>query len=103
VLLEADGDVDAVGPAVHVVHAGQISLGKAPCSSWHCSHNRMIVEADSPADEPRNCSNAGTKTPGRQVRRGDRLRSPVSSSMRLSLTRGARTTNRYPSSSYLVD
>ncbi len=70
-----------------------------------------MVAAESPAAEPRNCSNAGTKSPvdspcryssgstsatcgdflahaGRIVLE-NRLRSPVTSSTRLSLTRGA--------------
>ena len=72
-----------------------------------------MVAADSPAVEPRNCSSAGTKspedrpcryssgstsaTPGDFLAQAGRMaeenlaRSPVASSMRLSLTRGART------------
>jgi hypothetical protein len=86
---------------------------KTLASSCHCVVNRVTVAADSPAAEPRNCSNAGRKSPqdspcrysngstsatcgdflthaGRMAEE-NRLRAPVVSSMRLSLTRGART------------
>jgi hypothetical protein len=68
------------------------------------------VAADRPAVEPRNCSNAGTKSPlerpcryssgntsatlgdfraqAGKIAEANRLRSPVASSTRLSLTRG---------------
>jgi len=86
---------------------------KARCSSCHCVVSRVIVEADRPAPEPRNCSSAGPKslldspckyTSGStsatfgdlraqagRIAELNRIRSPVASSMRLSLTRGART------------
>ena len=86
------------------------SVLNARASSCHCVVSRVIVAADSPASEPRNCSNAGPKSlldrPCRyssgntSATRGDfrdhagkiaeenRRRSPVASSMRLSLTRG---------------
>jgi hypothetical protein len=73
----------------------------------------VIVAADKPPSEPRNCSNAGPKSeldkPCRynsgntSATRGDfrdqagrmaeenRVRSPVTGSIRLSLTRGCRT------------
>ena len=73
----------------------------------------MIVAADRPAAEPRNCSNAGPKSlldrPCRysngntsatcgdlraqagRIAEENRLRWPVTGSRRLSLTRGART------------
>ena len=79
-------------------------------SSCHWVVSRVIVGADSPAPEPRNCSNAGPKslderpcryssgstsaTPGDfrahagKITEENRFRSPVASSMRLSLTRG---------------
>jgi hypothetical protein len=88
-------------------------LLKAAASSCHCAVSRVIVAADRPEPEPRNCSSAGPKSlldsPCRysngntSATRGDlrahagridepnRIRSPVCSSMRLSLTRGART------------
>jgi hypothetical protein len=74
---------------------------------------RVMVAADRPWLVPRNCSSAGAKSPldrpcryssgSTSATRGDfraqagriaeenRLRSPVTSSVRLSLTRGART------------
>jgi hypothetical protein len=73
----------------------------------------VTVAADSPAAEPRNCSSAGTKSPverpcryssgstsatfgdlrahGGRIAEENRLRTPVSGSIRLSLTRGALT------------
>ena len=75
--------------------------------------SRVIAAADSPAAEPRNCSSAGTKSPvdrpcryssgstsatfgllrhhGGRITDRNRFRSPVAGSVRLSLTRGART------------
>jgi hypothetical protein len=75
--------------------------------------SRVIVDADNPAPEPRNCSRAGVKSlldnPCRynsgdtsdicgdlraqagRIAEENRLRSPVSGSTRLSLTRGALT------------
>ncbi len=71
------------------------------------------MAADKPAPEPRNCSNAGPKSPddkpcrynsgstsatfgdfrahAGRIADANRFRSPVTSSMRLSLIRGART------------
>jgi hypothetical protein len=88
-------------------------LANASASSRHCAVSRVIVDADKPAAEPRNRSNAGTKSPldspcryssgNTSATRGDfrahagriaeenRHRSPVASSMRLLLTRGCRT------------
>jgi len=85
----------------------------ARASSCHCVVSRVIVAADRPASEPRNCANAGPKSlldrPCRysngntSATRGDlrdhagkiaeqnRRRCPEVSSVRLSLTRGART------------
>jgi hypothetical protein len=82
-------------------------------SSCHWVVSRVIVGADSPAPEPRNCSNAGPKSlderPCRyssgstSATRGDlrahagriaeenRARTPDSASVRLSLTRGCLT------------
>ena len=73
----------------------------------------MITGADSPAELPRNCPSAGTKSPddrpcryssgntsvifgvlrhqGGRIAEENRQRSPVSGSMRRSLTRGATT------------
>ena len=73
----------------------------------------VITELDSPADEPRNCPNAGPKSPldspcrynsgntslifgvlrhhGGRITEVNRARSPVSGSTRRSLTRGAWT------------
>ena len=72
--------------------------------------SRVITEELSPADEPKNCSSAGTKSPvdmpcryikgstsatfgllrhhGGMIELRNRTRSPVSSSVRLSFTRG---------------
>jgi hypothetical protein len=88
-------------------------LANAAASSCHCAVSRVTVDADRPAVEPRNCSNAGTKSPedrpcryssgstsatcgdflahAGRIAEENRHRSPVSSSMRLSLTRGCRT------------
>jgi hypothetical protein len=85
-------------------------LPNALASSCHCAVSRVTVAADRPAAEPRNCSNAGTKSPedrpcryssgntsatpgdfrahAGRIAEENRLRSPVTSSMRLSLTRG---------------
>jgi len=82
-------------------------------SSCHCAASRVIVVADRPAPEPRNCSSADPKSdvdsPCRysngntsatfgdlrdqagRIADENRLRSPVAASMRRSLTRGART------------
>jgi hypothetical protein len=75
--------------------------------------NRVITDADRPAAEPKNSSNAGTKSPddspcryssgstsatfglfrhhGGKITDRNRARSPVAASTRLSLTRGAAT------------
>jgi len=75
--------------------------------------SRVIVAADNPAPEPRNCSNAGPKSPldrpcrysngntsatlgdflaqAGRIAEANRCRRPVAGSTRLSLTRGART------------
>jgi len=85
----------------------------AAASSCHWAVSRVIVAADRPAPEPRNCSSAGPKSPldrpcrynsgntsatfgdflaqAGRIAEANRLRSPVTASMRLSLTRGART------------
>jgi hypothetical protein len=85
----------------------------AAASSCHWLVSRVTVAADRPALEPRNCSNAGAKSlldsPCRyssgntsatfgdlraqagKIAEANRFRSPVDSSMRRSLTRGART------------
>ena len=85
----------------------------ACASSCHWAVSRVIVAADKPWSEPRNCSSAGPKSeldrPCRyssgntSATRGDfrdhagkiaeanRFRCPVTSSTRLSLTRGCRT------------
>jgi len=82
-------------------------------SSCHCVVSRVMLAADRPAPEPRNCSNAGAKSSedspcryssgstsvilgdlrhhGAKIAEENRLRSPVASSVRLSLTRGATT------------
>jgi len=88
-------------------------LLNATASSCHCVVSRVIVEADRPAPEPRNCSSAGPKSPldspcryssgntsatfgdflaqAGRIAEENRCRLPVTSSVRLSLTRGART------------
>jgi hypothetical protein len=88
-------------------------LANALASSCHCTVNRVIVAADSPAPLPRNPSSAGTKSEldnpckynsgSTSLTFGDfrhhagriidpnRRRSPVTSSTRLSLARGAVT------------
>ena len=75
--------------------------------------SRVIVAADNPAADPQNCSRAATKSPldnpcrynkgstsatcgdfrahAGRIADENRRRSPVASSTRLSLTRGART------------
>ena len=75
--------------------------------------SRVITAADSPAEEPRNCPSAGTKSPldspcryssgstsvifgvfrhhGGKIAEANRFRSPVAGSVRLSLTRGTVT------------
>lgn len=115
-------------------------MPKAFASSCHWAVSRVIEDADSPAPVPRNCSSAGPKSlvdrPCRyssgstsdtcsdlraqagRIAEENRLRSPVSGSIRLSFTRGAftatapaevttsrsawyplRTTSRWPCSS----
>lgn len=76
----------------------------------HWAVSRVTVAGDRPAVEPRNCSNAGTKSPldspckyssgstsatpgdffahAGRIADANRFRCPVASSMRLSLTRG---------------
>jgi hypothetical protein len=81
---------------------------KARCSAFQVSVSRVIIAADSPAAEPRNCPSAGTKSPldrpysyssgGTSVifghlrprwqdGRGEPLQLPVCGSVRSSLTR----------------
>jgi hypothetical protein len=113
VLLQADLEVDPVDPHVDVVGARQDRLLNATASSCHCAVSRVIDAADRPALEPRNCSSAGPKSPldrpcrysngstsatfgdfraqAGRIAEANRRRSPVVSSIRLSLTRGART------------
>jgi hypothetical protein len=89
VLLQADVDVDAVGPQVHVVHLGQIALGVGallglPGFGELGDHRR------------RQALRAAEELPerGHEIPRGQPVQvqhSPVSGSMRLSLTRGAVT------------
>ena len=84
---------------------------KARCSSCHWVVSRVITDADSPAAEPKNPASAGAKSPldmpcryisgstsvtfgllrhhGGTIELRNRHRSPVSSSTRLSFTRGA--------------
>ena len=66
-LLQADVEVDAVGPHVHVVPVGQVALAKACCSACHWAVSRVITDADSPAAEPKNPSSAGAKSPARHA------------------------------------
>ena len=114
VLAEADVDVDAVGPAVHVVHTGQVPLGERlllvlPLLTQP-GHRRggqpgaraeellqrgHEVSTGQPAQiqqrqhlaDLRGC---GGTTPAGSPKR-TACRSPVASSTRLSSTRGART------------
>ena len=65
-LLEAHLEVDTVDPQVDVIGARQIRLPNAFASSCHCAVSRVIVVADSPAPEPRNCSKRRTEVTGRQ-------------------------------------
>ena len=88
-------------------------LLNASASSCHWAVSRVVVAADRPAADPRNCSNAGPKSlldspckysggstsatcgdlrahAGR-IAEQNRRRCAVSASMRRSLTRGART------------
>src|SRR5512132_1820438 len=98
--------MDPVHPAVDVVGALQRPLVERGGVVCHCAVSRVIVAADRPAEEPRNCSNAGPKSeldkPCRyssgitsatcgdflahagRIAEENRLRSPVSASMRLS-------------------
>jgi hypothetical protein len=54
--------VDPVGPAVHVVHLGQVTLGERLAFGLPWLVSRVITEADRPAAEPNSSSNAGTKS-----------------------------------------
>jgi hypothetical protein len=84
---------------------------KASRPACHCFVSRVMTELDSPAGLRKNCSSAGTKSPvdmpcrysngstsatlgllrhhGGMIELRNRARSPVSVSIRLSLTRGA--------------
>ena len=88
-------------------------MPNAFASSCHWPVSRVIVAADRPAADPQNCSNAGAKSPldrpcrynkgstsatcgdlrahAGRIADANRIRCPVASSMRLSLTRGAWT------------
>ncbi|ASL07634.1 hypothetical protein MYCOZU1_00965 [Mycobacterium intracellulare subsp. chimaera] len=88
-------------------------LPKALASSCRCAVSRVISVAESAAPVPRKCSGAGPKSPldspcrhssgntsvicgdlrahAGKIGEENRHRSPVSASMRLSLTRGALT------------
>ena len=55
--------MDAVGPQVDVVHARTGPVRERARSSCQVSVSLVIVAADRPAAEPRNCPNAGTKSP----------------------------------------
>jgi hypothetical protein len=116
--LEADLEVDPVDPQVDVVGALQRALPERRGVVCHWPVSRVTVAADRPgpgAEEllPRRAEVAagqvvqvqqrqhlgnlrGLPGPRGQDCRGERLRSPVASSMRLSLTRGARTAPRPP-------
>ena len=61
-LVQADVDVDAVGPHVHVVQPDRSRPANALASSCHCTVNFVITGADRPAEVPRNASNAGAKS-----------------------------------------
>ena len=85
----------------------------ATASSCQSLVKRVIAAADSPAPEPGNCSKAGPKSPldkpcryssgntsatfgdflaqAGRIAEENRCRCPVTGSIRLSLTRGART------------
>jgi hypothetical protein len=113
VLLQADVDVDAVGPQVAVVHTDRSRSEKLRCSSFHVSVSLVIIDPDSPTELPRNCPSAGTKSPldspcrytngrtsaifgvlrhhGGRIADENLIRSPLSGSIRRSLTRGAVT------------
>lgn len=110
--LKPDVDVNIVGPQVHVVYAGEVPGGEGACSAFQVSVSLVTTDADRLAVEPRTWPNAGPKVPrgqpvqvqqrqhlsdlrvlrahgGKPRRTG--FRSPVSGSMRRSLTRGAVT------------
>ena len=112
--VQAHPEVQPIGPAAHVVGAGQVPVHQRRCSSCQAPVSRVIAEADRPAPEPRNCSSAGTKSldlkgpcryssgstsvifgllrhHGGKIAEEKRLRSPVSGSVRLSFTRGTVT------------
>lgn len=55
--------MDAVRPHVDVVHPGQVPGGEGALLAFQVSVSLVITDADSPAEEPRNRPNAGTKSP----------------------------------------
>ena len=54
--------MDPVDPQIDEVDLGQLPVLERLASSCHCVVSRVTVAADSPAPEPRNCSNAGAKS-----------------------------------------
>ena len=63
VLVEADVEVDPVGPHVHVVDLGQAAPGEpVPPRPATGVVSRVITDADSPAADPKNSSSAGAKS-----------------------------------------
>ena len=113
VLLESDVDVDAVGPQVHVVHAGEVAFGEGTLlglpglGELGDRRRRQALRAAEglperghaiPLDSPCRYSSGSTspifgvlRAHGGRIAEQNRCRSPVSESMRLSLTRGACT------------
>ncbi len=105
--------MDAVGPQVDVAHARQVSGAKVRCLAFQVSVSLVITDAESPAELPRICPSAGTKSPveramqvqqrqhpvifgvfraqGGRIAEENRQRCPVSASVRRSLIRGAIT------------
>lgn len=62
-LLQADIEVDTVGPHIHVVDLGEIAVHERGVVGLPLLVNRVAVVGDSPAELPRNCSSAGAKSP----------------------------------------
>ena len=61
-LLEPDFEVDAVDPEVDII-AGDVAVVEGGRFLLPLAGQSVIVAADNPAPEPRNCSSAGPKSP----------------------------------------
>lgn len=73
-LAEADLGVHLLGPHVDDIAVGQVTGLEGSVVSPHCFVSRGAVAGDSPAAEPRNCSNAaGLRGQRRSARRASQL------------------------------